>query len=236
MILDESMLKILDLEEPSIQELRHISKKLNIKLRRSMKKKHIIKEIQKELRKLEQEGLINPKNKQKEVPNLNFNLTIHYKDSLNCMSVNPTLMYIYWTLSEETINSLNTAKKIFFLRVLENDTSGKIIRILETPIDIFKIKKFYINVNPNSIYYSEIGYKEKLKFVPILRSNEINTPQNSPSYDKNEVWLNLKTNTIEIVESNKYGLIIEKINTIYSINNERNSISSSFVWNGYDNK
>ncbi|BBE30134.1 hypothetical protein OSSY52_02750 [Tepiditoga spiralis] len=233
MILDENILKILDLEEPSIQELRHISKKLNIKLRRSMKKKTIIKEIQKELRKLEQEGLIHT-NKNKNI--LDFATNTYYdKDSLKNMYVNASLIYVYWSFSKETINVLkNKKEKNFFLRIFENDPLENLIRILETPVDIFKTKKLYINVKPNSTYYSEIGYKEKTTtFVSILTSNKINTPKNYPSHNKDELWLDLKTKNIKTIKSKEYDLIIEKINPIYSINN--NAASSSFLWTGYDN-
>ncbi|HPO26353.1 MAG TPA: Rho termination factor N-terminal domain-containing protein, partial [Petrotogaceae bacterium] len=49
MELDKNLIQMLKNEEPTIQDLRNIAKSLGLKLRRSMKKRDIVKEIRRAL-------------------------------------------------------------------------------------------------------------------------------------------------------------------------------------------
>ncbi|MDN5343111.1 DUF4912 domain-containing protein [Oceanotoga sp. DSM 15011] len=223
MKLDENIINILKTDEPSIQELRKTAKNLNIRLRRSMKKRDILKEIKKKLLELDTQGLLENKssnNKKTERKNTKKMYLepkelkkTYKKNKLEILPVNYEWIYIFWDFDEKTKKLLNNdkIKNNVILRFCdEND-----FRIFETHINISNMNNYYFNLNDsNKNYYARIGYlKDDGIFKEIMKSKNIFIPSKNPSIKGNEEWFNIKKQKIisKPVKLNTYIKPIEEI-------------------------
>ncbi|RAO99533.1 hypothetical protein PW5551_03355 [Petrotoga sp. 9PW.55.5.1] len=215
--LEKELLDSYKTEEPTIQELRSIAKSLGIKLKRTLKKKEILKLVQIEIQKLlddsiktkENEKEKSPKkvkieskiktslksNEAKEVPK-NYN-----KDRIKMIPVNPNWVYVYWDFSKKTKMKLNELSK-------KNKLSLRMVQILEKEDNERTFEKnlsqkelvnnYFFNVPQElSKYKAYLGIKdEKCGFHPIIESNKVITPSSSLKKADKEEWLILKENKI----------------------------------------
>ncbi len=238
MELDKNLIQMLKNEEPTIQDLRNIAKSLGLKLRRSMKKRDIVKEIRRTLSQenystVTSDHLQNNKRADVSSGRLSRILTKKSNDSTELcetynndrivlMVVNPFWVYTYWDFSKELSFHL---KKIphadsFFMRVYDITNiifdGSNANRILQQSIKIFEKSGAYFNVPmPDADYISEIGYYENNRFIAVLKSNIVHTPPSSPRKVKFQKWVNLKDKTFKqiILDENYRPLItvIEKL-------------------------
>jgi hypothetical protein len=222
--------KIID-SNPPMSEIRKIAASLEIKITRKMKKIEMIRlikekikseekttqnsktvssqnsiKIEKEIQKIEHE-------KQESVPKIPELPETYNKDKLVCLPVNPHWIHIYWDFSDETIQKLKNFKKVK-LRI--HDVTYIIFdgknahKTFEVEINPLEVKKYYFNVpNARANYIAEIGYENGTKFVPILRSNLVETPPNSPGSSKEEIWIDLKSLRKE--KQRTKGMLVEPL-------------------------
>jgi hypothetical protein len=215
--LEKELLDSYKTEEPTIQELRSIAKSLGIKLKRTLKKKEILKLVQIEIQKLiddsiktkENEKEKSPKkvkieskiktslksNEAKEIPK-NYN-----KDKIKMIPVNPNWVYVYWDFSKKTKMKLNELSK-------NNKLSLRIVQILEKEDNERTFEKnlsqkelvnnYFFNVPQElSKYKAYLGIKdEKHGFHPLIESNKVVTPSASLKKADKEEWLILKENKV----------------------------------------
>lgn len=245
MILDDTILNILKTEEPSIQELRNISKNLGIKLRRSMKKRDIIKEIKKELLKMEEDGLISFET-DNTLPPSNAKTTLpetYDENSMILLPINPNYMYASWDFDEKTKDIIeNLPKDTKTILRVYNTEKNEIIRNMETPVDLNSTNSFYFNVpDQNTFYTSEIGYVDKNNdYHKILNSEKIKSLSSEKNKNYKEQWLNLKTKkTEEKIQKNFMNSNTESLtgspkgindNIQQKIENNINSGGEAFIW------
>lgn len=228
--LEKELLDSYKTEEPTIQELRSIAKSLGIKLKRTLKKKEILKLVQIEIQKLiddsiktkENEKEKSPKkvkieskiktslksNEAKEIPK-NYN-----KDKIKMIPVNPNWVYVYWDFSKKTKMKLNELSK-------NNKLSLRIVQILEKEDNERTFEKnlsqkelvnnYFFNVPQElSKYKAYLGIKdEKHGFHPLIESNKVVTPSSSLKKADKEEWLILKEN--KVLKSKSKGSKIKVI-------------------------
>jgi len=205
----EEIIKIID-SNPSMAEVRKIASILGIKLKRTMKKIKIISMIREKLTiqkntpqivksstEVSSSTMLKEHEPQKIVSDTLELPKTYNKDKLVCLPVNPYWIHIYWDFSTETLEKLKKARSVK-LRVYDITYiifNGKNAhRIFEVDIDPIKIKNYYFSVpNARADYIAEIGYKEDFEFIPILRSNLVETPPSSPGNMREEIWVDLVT-------------------------------------------
>ena len=131
MELDKNLIQMLKNEEPTIQDLRNIAKSLGLKLRRSMKKRDIVKEIRRALSQenystVTSDHLQNNKRADVSSGRLSRILTKKSNDStelcetynndrLVLMVVNPFWIFTYWDFSKELSSHLKKNSSCRFL-------------------------------------------------------------------------------------------------------------------------
>lgn len=228
----EKIISIIN-SNPQMAEVRKIASILGIKLKRNMKKIEIIHTIKEKLS-IQTKSSQSPKNSVKTSFSSSSTKTSPFpkereskrgsdkiselpetynKDKLVCLPVNPHLIHIYWDFSAETLEKLKEAKDIK-LRVYDVTYiifNGKNAhRTFEVGIDPTKIKNYYFNVpNARANYIAEIGYKGSSEFIPVLRSNLVETPPNGPGNLEEEVWVDLKT--LRKSKERSQGMILRPI-------------------------
>ncbi|MEA2067278.1 MAG: DUF4912 domain-containing protein [Thermotogota bacterium] len=203
---NRKILKFLE-SSPTIQELRSFAKSLGLKLRRTMKKRDLVKILKKKA-----EEIDNGKNETyKEVPSSGTVLKKHEekheihskpeaydlpdsykKDKIVLLPINPQWVYVYWDFS------VDTKKKIekFELKLRLHDVTN----IIFDGNNANLTKEASINSYPGNWYFEvdfaganyvvEIGYYEE-GFQRIMISSIISTPRNFPKYGKHETWADL---------------------------------------------
>lgn len=191
-------------QKSSIQDLRKTAKLLNLKLKRTMKKKDIIKLIRSYLNESnvsssEKETSKKPKeeNKKQEVSKTIKDLPKSYKkDYIVLDYVSPYWVHLRWDFCENTINlfkSLNFpvhARIVDVTNIIYDGSNGN--RLYEKIVSP-ETGTYYFNVeNPEANYIGEIGYYINDKFSCLLKSNIIKTPSNSPKKRNHEKWVILK--------------------------------------------
>ncbi|MBM7558807.1 DUF4912 domain-containing protein [Marinitoga litoralis] len=253
MIIDKKLSNLLDSEEPSIQELRNIAKNMGIKLKRSMRKKDIIRVIKNKLIQLKEEGLITETSYTYSLNKIsigNINLIDDKplnKNMLIITSVNAHWIYAQWFFSKELrmkiSNMPENIKLVMRFYEIKENTFEDINRIYESNNDLRNYKSYYFFVpEPNVEYIAEIGYLDYDKnFIPLIKSNKIKMPSEKINISENLVIYNLKSNKKKKIRKKVDVNIVEKIPSLAAGNmalhqlGDKPPISGggSFVWNLY---
>ncbi|KAF2955788.1 DUF4912 domain-containing protein [Marinitoga sp. 38H-ov] len=251
MIIDKKLSNLLDSEEPSIQELRNIAKNMGIKLKRSMRKKDIIKVIKSKLIQLKEEGLITEtSNSYSKISIENINLVEDKplnKNILIITSVNSHWIYAQWFFSKELYKKINklpeNIKIVMRFYEIKENTFDDINRIYESNNDLRNYKSYYFFVPESNVeYIAEIGYLDFEKnFISLIKSNKIKMPSEKIQLSENLVIFNLKTNKKKKIRKKIDINIVEKIPSLATGNmalhqlGDKPPISGggSFVWNLY---
>ncbi|KLO23580.1 hypothetical protein X275_02480 [Marinitoga sp. 1197] len=257
MIIDKKLSRLLESEEPSIQELRNIAKNMGIKLKRSMRKKDIIKVIKNKLLQLKEEGLITDTSNQLsyQIPHINsIDLIKNNQEMLNenifiINSVNANWIYAVWNFSKEMIQKIDKIPESSKIVMRFYDVTNKDFaideanRIYESLDNLREYKSYYFFIpGSNAEYIAEIGYLDEIKnFNALIRSNRLIMPSENINIAENVVIYNPKTNKKRKLKKNININIVEKIPGLSSNNmvlpqlGNRPPISGggSFVWNLY---
>ncbi|GAB6189744.1 hypothetical protein JCM30566_14860 [Marinitoga arctica] len=257
MIIDKKLSSLLENEEPSIQELRNIAKNMGIKLKRSMRKKDIIKVIKNKLIQLKEEGLITDTSNKNSFQSYNLhgiklideNQVYVEENFLIITSVNSNWIYAFWNFSKEIILKIEkipeSMKMIMrFYDVTNKDFSiDEVNRIYESTTDLRHYKGYYFFVPNNSAeYVGEIGYlNSKRDFIPLIRSNRLKMPSQNIKNSENIILYNPKTNKKKKIRKKVEMKIVEKISSVANGNMSLPQLSGkppisgggSFVWNLY---
>ncbi|AEX85952.1 hypothetical protein Marpi_1562 [Marinitoga piezophila KA3] len=256
MIIDKKLSMLLENDEPSIQELRNIAKNMGIKLKRSMRKKDIIKVIKNKLLQLKEEGLITDPTVMNSftTKSINKNSILKYGKKLNknilvITSVNANWVHAFWEFSNEIIEKLNKISESTKLIMRFYDITGIEMdidvphRTYEYPNDLKEYTNYYFYLPvPNKEYIAELGYfTQEKEFIAIIRSNRVKMPSDKPNFSESVYMYNLKTGKKRKIKHKKEFNIIEKIsgvsngNMIFSQLGDKPPISGggSFIWNLY---
>ncbi|HDG62541.1 MAG: DUF4912 domain-containing protein [Thermotogae bacterium] len=220
----EEILAWLD-TNPRIQDLKKFAKQLGVRLRKSMKKREVIRAIKDFLKKETIEtrsSATSPgvKVEEKRVEEVKELPKTYDKDKLVLLPVNPNWLFIYWDMSPETrkiVENLEPGSSVV-LRV--HDVTYIIFdgrnahRTFEAHIDVRYTSNYYINVPmPNADYLAELGYKTPYgEFVPLMRSNVARTPSNSPSPSNRERWYDLRKRRRSVFPSK--GVVIKPVERV----------------------
>ncbi len=238
---------IRDIDNMRIGQLRSFAKKVGLKMSRRATKTDLVEAISKMFSSWKKEnerkipGQITssfsmPSNENKETKSKIELPKTYKKDKLVGLEVNPSWIHFYWDFSEKTKEILK-AHSSLVLRVYDvtyiefNGTNAH--RTFEMEMGI-STQKYYVQVpQPNADYIAEIGYKERNKFVPLLRSNLVTTPPSSPKLAQMELWMDLRTyQRFSEMSSGKAVTRIERLVGISSIPSSPSKISGrgSFFW------
>jgi hypothetical protein len=210
--------KIRQLEDMEVEDLRKLSKELNLKIPWKSSRATFVKKIKETFDKFKIDG-VEPENRAEEsvtphssrVNKVEVEETIeqkvdksknllpssYFKDAFVGLDINPHWIHFYWDLSNETLDTLKSHLPVI-LRVYDvtyiefNGINAH--RTFEMEIDD-QTRKYYVFVPQSGAdYIAEIGYKEGSKFIPVLRSTLVSTPPSSPKTAQMELWMDLKVN------------------------------------------
>ena len=195
-------------KDPKIYELRNMAKRLGITFQRNARKEELKERILRllarpklEIKRYEHSSGPAP---EKIVPvssSSTVDLPSSYdKDTLQGLPVNPSWLSFYWDFSKQTdglVDRFARENRPLLLRVYDvtflifNGSNAH--RTWEYRIN-GKEKKYYVQVAlPAASYLAEIGYyNDTGVFVPLLRSNLVNTPAASLSNRQEERWIDLR--------------------------------------------
>jgi len=190
-------------KNPTIQEAKALARKLGLKVKKRMKKSEVLKLLQDFAK-----SLVSQKKEEKASPpqeDRENGLPQSYgSDRLVLLSVNPNLVYVYWDLSSETLSKLSVQKEVL-LRLYDvtyivfDGTNAH--RIFEAGVHLSMTRNYYFHVPmANADYLAELGFKAEGKFVPVLRSNVVRTPSNTPSTSVRQRWIIKGKRTVKIGE------------------------------------
>lgn len=236
--------------EPKIQELRSLAKELGVKLKRTMKKRDIMKKLRAKLEdslrdeRPSSSATSTGAEERKVViePSKPLSLPESYgKDKLVLLPVNPNWVYAYWDFSEETRRLIKekAGKARFVIRFYDVTyiifDGNNAHRTFEADVDL-RWGNYYFNVpNPNADYLCQLGYLEEEKFVPLLTSNVVKTPPASPFYGKEEIWMKI-SRRLEIKRPSE-GMKVNPVERIAGssqmpafVSTENVSGGGAFIW------
>lgn len=110
---------------------------------------------------------------------INKFVPIEYNENaLSLMVQSPTVLYAYWELSHGLKNTLSGKKKVQIRLNIEGDGVGQIY-----DIDLSEKSYYFNDVLPGLSYNCELGTVDDYDiFLPLLRSNTVNTPRVTPSH------------------------------------------------------
>lgn len=208
--------KIRELESMEIDELRSISKELGLKIPWKSTKKTFVKKIRENSEKLK---LIED-NEELKPEKVNFSSKIisshetqkiitaeksnepvrtlpqtYFKDKLVGLEVNQNWIHFYWDLSPKSLEIVkehpHLALRVYDVTYIEFNGANA-HRTFEMQLDD-KTRKYFVFVpQAGADYVAEIGYEEKGRFVPLLRSNLVSTPPSTPRTAQMELWMDLR--------------------------------------------
>jgi hypothetical protein len=106
-------------------------------------------------------------------------------DECVAISVDPTTLFVYWEIREETLTHLRRSRQdgMVALRVLVITPSWEGPRSATTDIDVGEpIADWFVrSLPPGAIVRVAVGWRQRDVFVPIAHSSAIETPPDSPS-------------------------------------------------------
>lgn len=206
-----------ELENMEVEELRSISKELNLKIPWKSTKKTFVKKIRETSEKLklmgENESLksetanfisksISSHETQKIVNTEQITESVmplpttYSKDKFVGLEVNQNWIHFYWDLSPENLEIVkmhpHVALRIYDVTYIEFNGANA-HRTFEMKLDD-KTRKYYVFVPQSGAdYIAEIGYEENGRFTPLLRSNLVSTPPSTPRIAQMELWMDLRS-------------------------------------------
>lgn len=99
------------------------------------------------------------------------------ENALSLMVQSPTVLYAYWELSHGLKNTLSGKKKVQIRLNIEGDGVRQTY-----DIDLSEKSYYFNDVQPGLSYNCELGtVADYDMFLPLLRSNTVNTPGVTPS-------------------------------------------------------
>ena len=109
----------------------------------------------------------------------NMFVPIEYNENaLSLMVQSPTVLYAYWELSHGLKNMLSGKKKVQIRLNIEGDGVRQTY-----DIDLSEKSYYFNGVHPGLSYNCELGTVDEYDmFLPLLRSNTVNTPRVTPSH------------------------------------------------------
>jgi hypothetical protein len=107
----------------------------------------------------------------------NIFVPIEYNENaLSLMVQSPTVLYAYWELSHGLKNTLSRKRKVQIRLNIEGDGVRQTY-----DIDLLERSYYFHNVQPGLSYNCELGTLDDYNmFLPLLRSNTVNTPRVMP--------------------------------------------------------
>lgn len=220
----EEILAWLD-TNPKIQDLKKFAKQLGVRLRKSMRKREVIRAIKDFLDKETIEtrsSATSPDTKveERKVEEVKELPKTYNKDKLVLLPVNPNWLFAYWDMSSETRKIVENLKSGSSVVLRIHDVTYIIFdgknahRTFEAYVDVRYTNNYYINVpTPNADYLAELGYKTPYgEFVPLMRSNVVRTPSNSPSPSNRERWYDLRRKRKSVSPSK--GIVIKPVERV----------------------
>lgn len=180
-------------QNPTIQEAKSLAKKIGLRVKKRMKKNEILKLLEEFARSLRTEAKIaqmqtvtTPILQQPELP------VSYESDRIVLLPVNPHLVFVCWDLSKETYSKLSSQPEVV-LRLYDvtyiNFDGFNAHRIFEAGVHLALTRNYYFHVpSSNADYLAELGFKTGGRFVPILRSNVVRTPSDTPSSSVRQRW------------------------------------------------
>ncbi len=203
---NKKILKVLE-SSPTIQELRSLAKSLGLKLRRTMKKRDIVKILKNHAKELEKkEKAVNQElpssktilKKQQESKKIRskpeaYDLPdVYNRDRIVLLPINPKWVYVYWDFSDASKKKIEKHE----LKLRLHDVTN----VIFDGNNANRTKEASINTHPGNWYFevdfadanyiAEIGYYYE-GFKRLVISNVIKTPRNFPKYSKHETWADL---------------------------------------------
>lgn len=178
-------------QNPTIQQAKSLAKRLGLKIRKRMKKSEVFKLLEDYAKSLKEEEV--HREPAQVQTDQRVELPQSYgSDRLVLFPVNPHLVFVYWDLSSETYSKLSSHNEVV-LRLYDvtyiefNGTNAH--RIFEAGVHLATTRNYYFHVpSANADYLAELGFKVEGKFFPVLRSNVIRTPSDSPSSSVRQRW------------------------------------------------
>ena len=144
------------------------------------------------------------------------------KDTIAFMPVDPSKEYVYWEISDYTLNRVKSELKLSESRIvlkifsnLDNYTSEA------ASVTVDRIGHWYFNIYaPDTLLWSEIGFIDSNgAFHPILKSNKVRMPSDKVSdIVDQETWMTIGGNLDKLYELSGVGL--KDLNSSVTINTE----------------
>lgn len=144
------------------------------------------------------------------------------KDTIAFMPVDPSKEYVYWEISDYTLNRVKSELKLSESRIvlkifsnLDNYTSEA------ASVTVDRIGNWYFNIYaPDTLLWSEIGFIDSNgAFHPILKSNKVRMPSDKVSdIVDQETWMTIGGNLDKLYELSGVGL--KDLNSSVTINTE----------------
>lgn len=175
----------------------------------------------------------------KNIPQTQYDIPSRYnKDRLKVLMINPTNYYVYWEVSDETLEKysidLVTQKLIFKVY----DKLGNHLFDFDSS---FALGEYYLKEKFENIdVFVELGFDKDEEFIKILESNNVHTfsSQINLPQESDEVWIKKSMNWSEIIKttireensgisSAKFIEEIKKIKELEDSEILKNSLSSS---------
>lgn len=177
----------------------------------------------------------------KDIPQTQYDIPSRYnKDRLKVLMINPNTYYIYWEVSDETLEkysiNLNSEKLIFKVY----DKSKKHLFDFDSS---FALGEYYLKEKfENCDIFVELGIYKNEEFKVVLSSNEVHTFSttiNLPN-ENDEIWIKKSMNWSEIIKttikessdaisSAKFVEEIKKIKELEDTQILKNNLSSSSI-------
>lgn len=132
------------------------------------------------------------------------------KDTIAFMPVDPSQEYVYWEISDYTLNNIKNKLNLQDTNIILKIFSNIDNYITEAAsVSVGRIGNWYFNIYaPNNILWSEIGVLDlNGEFHSILQSNKVRMPSDKPSdiVDK-ETWMTIGGNLDKLYELSGVGL------------------------------
>lgn len=144
------------------------------------------------------------------------------KDTIAFMPVDPSKEYVYWELSDHTLNHFKSELKLSESRiVLKIFSSIDNYTTEAASVSVEKIGSWYFNIYaPDTVLWSEIGLIDSNgAFHPILKSNKVRMPSDKVSdIVDQETWMTIGGNLDKLYELSGVGL--KDLNSSVTINTE----------------
>lgn len=144
------------------------------------------------------------------------------KDCIAFMPVDPSKEYVYWEISDYTLNQAKSQLKLSESKIILKIFSGVDNYVSEAAsVAVDKIGNWYFNIYaPDSLLWSEIGLLDSNgAFHPILVSNKVRMPSDKVSdvIDK-ETWMTIGGDLDKLYQLSGVGL--KDLNSSITINTE----------------